>query len=166
MEGDNDSIDITHYFALVVGLSDYSNMEDKGFASMPAAKTDLREFEKHLRNNTYFRTTIKTLLNFSRNEFDDAWEQIQEEIMEIRSEDKSARICFKFYYSGHGCTFAGSNMLTHMVCISDGDGYIPIEEKLRKLSRKSNLSVSAILDCCRNEIEAKARASMEKPDFG
>lgn len=133
---------------------------------MDAAKTDVKLFEKHLRNNTFFRTTIKTLTNFSRNEFDSAWESITEEIGEVRATDKSARICFKFYYSGHGCTFAGSNLLTHIVCINEGDGFIPIEEKLRKLSRKSNLSVSAILDCCRNEIESKSRQSKEKPDYG
>ena len=152
----DDMINITHYFAMVCGLSDYSNMEAQGFASMPAAKNDVKVFEAHLREHTFFRITIKTLINFSRNEFDNAWELINEEINEIRSTDKSARIAFKFYFSGHGCTYKGSNMLTNMVMINDSDGTIPIEEKLRKLSRKSNLSVSAILDCCRNEIEAKS----------
>ena len=85
---------------------------------------------------------------------------------EIRLTDKSARICFKFYFTGHGCTFSGSNLLTNMVMIDEGEGYVPIEEMLRKLSRKSNFSVSAILDCCRNEISAKSKVEKVKPDFG
>lgn len=57
-------------------------------------------------------------------------------------------------------------MQTHMVMINESDGYIPIEEKLRKLSRKKNISVSAILDCCRNNIESKSQVDMNKPDCG
>lgn len=85
---DSDIINITHYFALVCGLSDYTNMENLGFASMPAAKTDIKNFESHLRNNSHFRLNIKTLVNFSRNEFDNAWEQLTEEMNEIVLTDK------------------------------------------------------------------------------
>jgi hypothetical protein len=70
-------------------------------------------------------------------------------MFEIRNKDDKARICFFFYYSGHGCTFEGSNMSTHMVMINEADGYFPIEDELKKLSRKSNISVASVLDCCR-----------------
>jgi hypothetical protein len=75
------------------------------------------------------------MTDFSRDSFDDKWVSISTRIAEIRTTDKNHRICFLFYYTGHGCTFKESNMLTNMVMIQDTDGYIPIEEKLRKLSR-------------------------------
>jgi hypothetical protein len=53
-----------------------------------------------------------------------------------------------------------------MVMIADGEGFIPIEEKLRKLSIKSNVIVIGILDCCRNTISSKSKASKNLPDFG
>ena len=57
-------------------------------------------------------------------------------------------------------------MLTHMVMISEQEGFIPIEEKLRKLSIKANVIVISILDCCRNSIESKAKIESSLPDYG
>ena len=106
------------------------------------------------------------MTNFSRDTFESKWESIIEKIGEIKAENPNNRISFLFYYSVHVCTFAGSNMLTHMVMIDSGEGYIPIEEKLRKLSTKSNVVVIAVLDCCRNTIESKSKVKTNQPDFG
>lgn len=112
---------------------------------------------------------IKTLLDFSKSEFMDTWTRITDEIKELTNKKNPScannRVCFKFYFSGHGCTFKGSTMLTNMVMKEDDNGwYIPIEEMLRKLSLGRNVSISAILDCCRNTIEAKSQQDKTIPD--
>jgi hypothetical protein len=53
-----------------------------------------------------------------------------------------------------------------MVMISEQEGFIPIEEKLRRLSIKANVIVISILDCCRNSIESKAKIESSLPDYG
>jgi hypothetical protein len=106
------------------------------------------------------------MTNFSRDSFESKWESIIEQITEIRSADKSHRICFLFYFTGHGCTFKESNMLTNMVMIEETDGFIPIEEKLRKLSVKPNVIVIGVFDGCRNTIKAKSKTRQNLPDFG
>jgi len=48
MIGEEDIINVTHYMALILGISDYSGRNDEGFSDLPAVKDDIRDIEKHL----------------------------------------------------------------------------------------------------------------------
>jgi hypothetical protein len=91
---------------------------------------------------------------------------MNEKITLLRAESKENKICFFFYFSGHGCTFVESNMLTYMVMLTEDDGYLAIEEKLRRLSRKSNVVVIVWLDSCRTIVNTKSKVENKVVDFG
>ena len=70
----------------------------------------------------------------------------------VRCESRCGETVAFFYYSGHGMIHkADPHEMTWIVHNNDLDEHTPIEKKLHALSKKSNVTIFALLDCCRLE---------------
>jgi hypothetical protein len=151
--------------AWLIGVKNYSEVRNAKVQPKPQCK-DLDQVPQDIANMTAFFETLK----FDRviKTEDPEQQQMDKSYLEIKSllqkshKDKSKSVLLYVYYSGHGIL---DN--TTKIVLNEEDPmfrYFDLEQRLSSLSKLSNNFVTAIFDCCREELPRTDTRSLGDSD--